>query len=167
MSYLELRGRIQRSLPVALAGLLVFTQTAAAQQAAAPAQAAPAEPQSQNPAPATVQPLAPLPVEQGLKIRVLAGSNESNDLSRRVMAPLVVQVVDRDERPVEGGEVVFRFPVSGPSATFAGEKPPKRRGPMPKGKRPRSTGWRTARLAGSRCTWLPATVIRLERPLCR
>ena len=116
MSYLDLRGRIYRCLPVALAGLLVFTQTAAAQQAAAPAQAAPAE---QNPAPAApLQPLAPLPVEQSLKIRVLAGSNEQNDLGRHVMAPLVVQVVDRDERPIEGGEVVFRFPVSGPGAAF-------------------------------------------------
>jgi hypothetical protein len=45
-----------------------------------------------------------------------------NDLERRVMAPLVVQVTDRDERPVETAEVVFRFPVSGPGSAFAGGK---------------------------------------------
>ncbi len=38
------------------------------------------------------------------------------------MAPLVVQVVDRDQRPLEGAEVVFRFPLNGPSATFPGGK---------------------------------------------
>jgi hypothetical protein len=123
MSYSKLRGRIRRGLPVALAGLLAFTQTVTAQQTAVPAQAAPADPQSQTPAPAApLQPLAPLPVEQSLKIRVLAGGNEQNDLGKHVMAPLVVQVVDRDERPIEGGEVVFRFPVSGPGAAFADGK---------------------------------------------
>jgi hypothetical protein len=63
-----------------------------------------------------------LPVEQSLKIRVLAGNGESNDLERKVMAPLVVQVVDQNERPMEGAEVVFRFPISGPSAAFPGGK---------------------------------------------
>jgi hypothetical protein len=123
MFYSELRGRIHRGLPVVLAGLLAFTQSVAAQQTTAPAQDAPADPQSQNPAPAApLQPLAPLPVEQSLKIRVLAGSNEQNDLGKHVMAPLVVQVVDKDERPIDGGEVVFRFPVSGPGAAFSDGK---------------------------------------------
>jgi hypothetical protein len=45
-----------------------------------------------------------------------------NDLERRVMAPLVVQVSDHQERPVDTAEVVFRFPVSGPGATFSGGK---------------------------------------------
>jgi hypothetical protein len=116
-----------RCLPVVLAGLLAVTQTQAAEQAAAPLdaelaqatppQVAPAQPSSQNPASAAP---APLPVEQSLKIRVLAGENEMNDLERRVMAPLVVQVVDRDERPVETAEVVFRFPITGPGAAFPG-----------------------------------------------
>jgi hypothetical protein len=64
--------------------------------------------------------LAQLPVEQSLNVRVLAGDNEENDLERRVMAPLVVQITDRDARPVDTAEVVFRFPVSGPGAAFAG-----------------------------------------------
>ncbi len=38
------------------------------------------------------------------------------------MAPLVVQIVDQNERPMEGADVVFRFPLNGPSATFAGGK---------------------------------------------
>ena len=135
MSYSGTRGLANRYLPVALAGLMAITQTQAVAQApepppaqAAPAQAAPAQatpaPAQPPPAPAQapVQPLAQLPVEQSLTIRVLAGNNEMNDLERRVMAPLVVQVTDRDERPVETAEVVFRFPVSGPGAAFAGGK---------------------------------------------
>jgi hypothetical protein len=124
------RGLTNRYLPVALAGLLAITQTQAAEQAAVPAQAAPAQAvpaqaapvQTPRPAGAPVQPLAQLPVEQSLNIRVLAGNNEMNDLERRVMAPLVIQVTDRDERPVDTAEVVFRFPISGPGAAFAGGK---------------------------------------------
>jgi hypothetical protein len=123
-----LRRRLRRRwLPQALAGLLVVTQIQAAEQAAAPPQTPAAAPQAStppappNPAPAQ-QPLAPLPVEQSLKIRVLAGNGETNDLERRVMAPLVVQVVDPNDRPMEGADVVFRFPITGPSATFAGGK---------------------------------------------
>jgi len=126
MSYSGTRGLNRRGLPVALAVLLAITQAQAAEQAAVPTQAAPAqttpaEPGSQNPPPtAPAQPQAQLPVEQSLHIRVLAGSEEQNDLERRVMAPLVVQVTDRDERPMEGADVVFRFPLSGPGAAFAG-----------------------------------------------
>lgn len=121
----------RRWLPRALAVLLVVTQIQAAEQAAAPSQVPAATPQTstpptpQSPAPAAptpAQPLAQLPVEQSLKLRVLAGNGEMNDLERRVMAPLVVQVVDQNERPLEGAEVVFRFPINGPSATFPGGK---------------------------------------------
>jgi hypothetical protein len=38
------------------------------------------------------------------------------------MAPLVVEVLDQNDRPVEGADVVFRFPVRGPSASFADQK---------------------------------------------
>jgi hypothetical protein len=135
--YSRTRGLAKRCLPVALAGLLIVTQTQAAlqaaespqaataqavpAQAAAPAQAQPA-PQTPPPVPAqppvSAQPLVPLPVEQSLNVRVLAGNDEQNDLERRVMAPLVVQVTDRDARPVVTAEVVFRFPLSGPGAVF-------------------------------------------------
>jgi len=121
----------RRWLPQALAVLLVVAQMQAAEQAAAPPQVPASAPQTSippSPQPATpasptpAQPLAQLPVEQSLKIRVLAGNGEMNDLERRVMAPLVVQVVDQNERPMESAEVIFRFPLNGPSATFPGGK---------------------------------------------
>jgi hypothetical protein len=69
------------------------------------------------------RPMAPLPTVQGLKVMALAGNGEQNDLERRIMAPLVVQVLDQNSRPVEGASVVFRFPLTGPSASFPnGEK---------------------------------------------
>jgi hypothetical protein len=67
-------------------------------------------------------PPSELPVEQSLKITVLVGNGEMNDLQRHVMAPLVVQVEDQEDRAMEGAEVVFRFPLDGPSATFTGGK---------------------------------------------
>jgi hypothetical protein len=128
MSFVTLR-LANRYLPVALAGLLAVTQTQAAEQAAVPPQAAPVQaapgqavPATPGPPAAPVQPVAQLPVEQSLSIRVLAGNNEMNDLERRIMSPLVVQVSDHEERPVDTAEVVFRFPVSGPGATFSDGK---------------------------------------------
>ncbi len=123
-----LRRRLRRRwLPQVLAVFLVVAQIQAAEQAAAPPQTPAAAPQAgtppaaSNPAPAAA-PARQLPVEQSLKILVLAGNGEQNDLERRVMAPLVVQVMDQNERPVEGAEVVFRFPITGPSAAFTGGK---------------------------------------------
>jgi hypothetical protein len=125
-----LSGRLRlRWMPQALAVLLVVSQVQAAEQAAVPPQAPAAAPQADNPAtppaptpaqpvPVTPLPVAPLPIVQNLKIRVLAGNGEMNDLERHVMAPLVVQVVDQDERAMEGAEVIFRFPLNGPGATF-------------------------------------------------
>src|ERR1700719_2006536 len=112
-------------LPQALAILLAVGPVQASEQTPAPQQPAP-NPQSnrQNtqpsaqPAPAT--PMAPLPMMKSLKLTALAGNNEMNDLERGLMAPLVVQVLDQNDRPVEGAEVVFRFPLNGPGATFRG-----------------------------------------------
>jgi hypothetical protein len=121
----------RRWLPQSLAVLLVVAQVQAAEQAAAAPQAPAAAPQTSTPpttqaptpaSPAPAQPFAPLPVEQSLKILVLAGNGEMNDLERRVMAPLVIQVLDQNDRPVEGAQVVFRFPLNGASATFPGGK---------------------------------------------
>jgi len=100
---------------VLLAGLLSLTPLFGDPQAAPPA-GAPQAPAAAAPAP------APLPVVQGLKILVLAGKDEANDLSTKIMAPVVVQVIDQNDRPVEGAEVIFRFPISGPSAVFSGGK---------------------------------------------
>ncbi len=74
---------------------------------------------AQPPAPPQLQPIAPLPTVQSLRVIPLAGNGETNDLKRRIMAPLVVQVLDQNDNPVEGADVVFRFPLTGPSATFS------------------------------------------------
>lgn len=78
-----------------------------------------AAPQATPPAPE-----APFlaPSVRSLRVIALAGNDEQNDLERGLMAPLVVQVLDQDGRPVEGAEVVFRFPLNGPSATFPNQK---------------------------------------------
>jgi hypothetical protein len=122
---------IERWLPILLAAILAVTPVYADDQAsAAPQNPPPATqpaptPQPTPPAqqqPPPVQPMAPLPMVKNLKVLVLAGNGEMNDLERRVMAPLVVQVLDQNDRPVDGAEVVFRFPLNGPGATFAGGK---------------------------------------------
>ena len=38
------------------------------------------------------------------------------------MSPLVVQVLDQNSRPVDGAQVVFRFPLRGPSAVFPNQQ---------------------------------------------
>lgn len=67
-------------------------------------------------------PVAPLPMIQNLKVIVLAGQREQNDLERRVMAPLAVQVLDQNDKPIEGAEVIFRFPPAGPTALFENQQ---------------------------------------------
>ena len=88
----------------------------------APAQQQAPTPQ-QVPAPAQIKPMAPLPLVQSLKVIPLAGNGEMNDLERRVMVPLVVEVLDQNDAPIEGADVVFRFPLNGPGAAFAGNRP--------------------------------------------
>lgn len=115
-SALDLSRRTHQWLcPVVVAAILLVPASALAQQ-----QQAPQPPQSAQ-APA-MQPMAQLPVTQSLRIVPLAGNNEQNDLQRGVMAPLVVQVLDVNGRPVEGARVIFRFPASGPGAFFEGMK---------------------------------------------
>jgi hypothetical protein len=115
-------------LPQVLAAILIVTPAYADEQAPAAPQNPPAAGQPVPPPPQTppadtpAKPMASLPVIKNLKLLVLAGNGEMNDLERRVMASLVVQVLDQNDRPVEGADVVFRFPLNGPSATFTGGK---------------------------------------------
>ena len=102
-------GRVRQYLAPALAVLLALPSGLFAQQPAAAQTAAP-------------QAVAPLPTVENLKVVALAGNGETNDLGRKVMAPLVVDVLDLQDRPIEGAEVVFRFPLRGPSAVFADQK---------------------------------------------
>jgi len=95
--------RTQRWLATFLAALLALPPALLAQQ------------------PAQVQ--SDLPAVESLKVIPLAGNNAMNDLERRVMAPLVIQVLDQNARPVEGAQVVFRFPLKSPSAEFPNQQP--------------------------------------------
>jgi hypothetical protein len=99
--------RIKRWLPYSLAGLLVLPPNVGAQ---GPAPAPQGTPVTQ---PATVQ---------SLRIIPLSGNQGMNDLERKTMVPLVVQVVDQSDQPVDGADVVFRFPLNGPGANFVGDK---------------------------------------------
>jgi uncharacterized iron-regulated membrane protein len=108
----------RRWLSPMLAILLATGPAWAGEQAPTPQQAAPNPPAAQPAAPTT--PMAPLPMVRGLKVTALAGNHEANDLERALMTPLVVQVLDQNDRPVEGAEVIFRFPLNGPGATFRG-----------------------------------------------
>ncbi len=100
-------GGIERCLPYALAALLILPPNVSAQQPAA------AHPETSVDQAATVQ---------NLKVIPLTANPEMNDLEGKVMAPLVVQVVDQNDQPVDGADVVFRFPLDGPSASFANQK---------------------------------------------
>jgi hypothetical protein len=114
----------KEGLPVLLSVLMAALPLRADQVAPeAPQQQAPGQPA----APAATPPAPPqapsaLPTAASLKVVPLAGKGEANDLERKIMAPLVVEVLDQNDRPVEGAEVVFRFPINGPGATFPGGK---------------------------------------------
>lgn len=76
---------------------------------AAVAQVPATPPQEPRPAPA---------ITRTLQVLALAGDGETNDMEGKVMAPLVVQVLDLSARPADGASVTFRFPLGGPSAQF-------------------------------------------------
>lgn len=107
---LPISGRLGtgRWLPAFLAVLIALPPNIFAQS-----------PEAQTPA----KPAEQLPAVESLKVIALAGNNAMNDLERRVMAPLVVQVLDQNSRPVEGAQVVFRFPLKGAGAEFPNQQP--------------------------------------------
>ena len=111
---------IRRALARILIVLLPIVPVLAEQQSQDSPQTPASPPGSPSSQPGQLA--SPLPAVQGLKIVALAGKGEMNDLERHIMAPLVVEVLDQNERPVEGAEVVFRFPINGPGATFPGGK---------------------------------------------
>lgn len=71
---------------------------------------------------ALAQPQTPPAAIESLRVVPLAGNNEVNDVNRGIMAPLVVQVLDQQSRPVEGATVRFHFPLDGPSALFPNDQ---------------------------------------------
>jgi hypothetical protein len=65
---------------------------------------------------------ATAPLTRNLKVFLLSGTQDTGDSARPTSAPLLIQVNDQLDRPVAGAQVFFRFPLTGPSATFAGGK---------------------------------------------
>jgi hypothetical protein len=55
-----------------------------------------------------------------LKIIVVQGEGAQNNVRSRSAAPLVVEVRDASDKPVERAEVVFQLPAYGPSGVFNG-----------------------------------------------
>ena len=55
----------------------------------------------------------------GLKILVVEGEGAVNDIKKAAGSRLVVEVRDRDDKPVPGAAVVFELPELGPSGSFA------------------------------------------------
>lgn len=95
------RANLHKAMALLMAGLLGVPSVVLGQQ------------------PAAAAPPAVVPTVRTLRILALAGRNSENDLQTGVMAPLAVQVLDINDRPVEGATVVFRFPLDGASAKFS------------------------------------------------
>lgn len=55
-----------------------------------------------------------------LKILVVQGEGAQNNVRSKSAAPLVVEVRDAGDKPVERAEVVFQLPAYGPSGVFNG-----------------------------------------------
>jgi hypothetical protein len=94
-----------RLLPAFLASILAFPPNLLAQQ------------------PPVQPPPESLPVVENLRVIPLAGNHAMNDLERRIMSPLVVQVLDQNARPVEGAQVILRGWLDGARAgNFSGSR---------------------------------------------
>lgn len=55
---------------------------------------------------------------EGLKLVVVQGEDNKNNIRMRTPSEVAVKVLDEAEKPVAGAEVVFQVPGSGPSGRF-------------------------------------------------
>ena len=55
---------------------------------------------------------------EGLKVVVVQGEDNRNNIRMRTPSEVAVKVLDEGEKPVTGAEVVFQVPGSGPSGRF-------------------------------------------------
>jgi len=62
------------------------------------------------------------PPRRALKILILEGEGAMNNLPLGIYAPLVVEVRDENDKPVEGALVTFQLPASGPGGFFPGQQ---------------------------------------------
>ena len=96
--------RARMLLAAFLAILIGLPAPAFGQQAAPPAPAAP----------------APAPASETLRLLVLQGQNAVNGIRDGVATMPVVEVHDENDQILEGVEVVFELPATGPGGTFPG-----------------------------------------------
>lgn len=59
------------------------------------------------------------PPSDDLKIVIIDGDGFTNNLKRRIAREPIVEVRDRNDKPVAGAAVTFTLPSNGPSGTFA------------------------------------------------
>src|SRR5581483_9175388 len=64
--------------------------------------------------------LSPVNSNAALHIEIIDGDGAINDIKGRIATDIIVQVEDRDHRPVAGAVVTLMSPSGGPSGTFAG-----------------------------------------------
>jgi hypothetical protein len=76
---------------------------------------------------------AEAPVIQSLKVIVLEGQNAIHDLTRKIYILPVVEIRDENDRPLEGAEVVFRLPATGPGGFFANQETSRKARSNPQG----------------------------------
>ncbi|MEO5925004.1 MAG: hypothetical protein ABIR70_14380 [Bryobacteraceae bacterium] len=127
------RQHLNRLVALAMAALLTAPTTLLAQNAAAPTAGTPT-----------------------LRILPLAGNNGVNDIEKQVMAPLAVQILNQNDLPVDGATVIFRFPISGPSATFADQQTSQTVRTNANGQA-RATGWSANTQVGTFAVQVTAT----------
>lgn len=66
---------------------------------------------------------APAPTVETLKIRILEGVGAVHNIATGIAAPLVIEVRNSNEGPIEDATVTFELPAGGPSGLFADGKP--------------------------------------------
>jgi len=86
------------------------------QQAPPPAAQQPAATETQ----ATPAPTPPAATLESLKILVLQGQNAVNNVTSGAATMPVVEVHDENDQVLEGADVTFELPATGPGGTFPG-----------------------------------------------
>jgi hypothetical protein len=74
----------------------------------------------QQAAPPAATTPAPAPTMETLKILVLQGQNAVNSIREGMVTEPVVEVHDENDQVLEGADVVFELPATGPGGTFPG-----------------------------------------------
>jgi len=111
----------QSLLSLLLVGALFSETLTAAQTPAAPQTPPAPAPAKTTPPPAPAK-TTPAPTVEALKVFVLDGEGAVNNIRAGLAVAPVVEVRDENDRPLEGAEVLFQLPPSGPGGYFAGRQ---------------------------------------------